>query len=130
MSSSVEPRDVRGWVLYDGSCGFCSRWVPFWKNTLARRGFDVALLQSEFVRERLGLSEDELLTDLRLLLADGGQVRGANVYRYITRRIWWATPVYLLAVCPGFRWVFDRGYLTFAKHRYRVSRVCRLPGHR
>lgn len=19
-----------GWVLFDGACGFCSWWVPFW----------------------------------------------------------------------------------------------------
>ena len=42
------------------------------------------------------------------------------------RRIWWARPLYLLAVAPGLRGLFDLGYRTFARHRYDVSRVCRL----
>ena len=71
-----------GWVLYDDSCGFCRRWVPFWAGTLRRRGFAIAPLQSEWVVKQLNVSRDELLFDLRLLLNDGSQVRGADVYRY------------------------------------------------
>lgn len=126
MSSSEQSSEIRGWVLYDGSCGFCSRSARFWKKTLAKRGIDMAPLQSEFVRERLELADDVLLSDFRLLLADGGQLVGADVYRYMMRRIWWAYPLYLLSVCPGLRRVFDWGYATFARHRYEVSRVCRL----
>ncbi len=33
-------------MLYDGSCGFCSRWVPLWERTLAKRGFLIAPLQA------------------------------------------------------------------------------------
>ena len=34
--SSAEP--VNGWVLYDGECGFCSRWLQL-PETLAKHGF-------------------------------------------------------------------------------------------
>ena len=68
-------------MLYDDSCGFCRRWVPFWRGTLERRGYSIAPLQSEWVRERLGLSGDELAEDLRLLFPDGRVTRGADVYR-------------------------------------------------
>ena len=27
-----------GWVLYDGGCGFCFRWVHFWEGVIGRRG--------------------------------------------------------------------------------------------
>jgi predicted DCC family thiol-disulfide oxidoreductase YuxK len=77
----------KGWILYDGSCGFCSKWIPFWKNTLAKRGFKIAPLQTDWVRQKLQLSEDELLRDLRLLLANGEQLQGAEVYRYAMKRI-------------------------------------------
>jgi len=117
-----------GWVLYDDSCGFCRRWIPFWAKTLRKRGFDIAPLQSEWVAERLNAPEEDLLFDLRLLLADGGQVRGADVYRYVMRRIWWAYPLYVLSVAPVLRLVFDRAYRTFANNRYFVSHACRLPG--
>jgi predicted DCC family thiol-disulfide oxidoreductase YuxK len=116
-----------GWVLYDDSCGFCRRWVPFWANTLRKRGFAIAPLQSEWVVQALSVPREDLLFDLRLLLADGEQVRGADVYRHVIRRIWWAYPLYLLSVAPLLRLVFDWAYRTFANNRHRVSRACRLP---
>ena len=115
-----------GWILYDGSCGFCRRWIPFWKGALQRRGFSIAPLQADWVRAKIQLSESELLHDLRLLLADGSQIRGADVYRYATRRIWWALPVYLFSITPGLRIIFDWGYRTFAANRFRVSTACGL----
>ena len=116
-----------GFVLYDNSCGFCRRWVPFWKTTLLKRGFAIAPLQSKWVLEQLKPSQQDLLFDLRLLLADGNQVRGADVYRYLMRRIWWAYPIFLLSAAPLLRNVFDWGYRTFANHRHLFSRACRLP---
>jgi hypothetical protein len=84
-----------GWILYDESCGFCRRWVPFWESTLQKRGFEIAPRQADWVREKLAMSDAELLQDLRLLLANGELVSGADTYRYAMRRIWWAYPIYL-----------------------------------
>jgi predicted DCC family thiol-disulfide oxidoreductase YuxK len=117
-----------GWILYDDSCGFCRRWVPFWKGTLRRRGFDIAPLQAEWVAAKLKIEGGEITEDLRLLLSDGKQVQGADVYRFAMKRIWWAYPLYLISVTPFLRNAFDRGYRTFAKHRHQVSRLCSLPG--
>ena len=119
---------IKGWVLYDGSCGFCSRWVPFWESTLRKRGFHIAPLQSDWVAGNCNLSQEELTSDLRLLLSNGEQLRGAEVYRYLMRRIWWATPVYLLSVLPLLRTLFNAGYRAFADNRYWISRTCHLPG--
>lgn len=119
---------TRGWLLYDGSCGFCRRWVPFWEKTLRKRGFAIDLLQSDWVRRELNAADDQLLQDLRLVLADGQQVLGADAYRYLMRRIWWAFPIYLLASAPLFDRIFDRGYRTFADNRYRISQRCGLEG--
>ncbi len=114
----------RGWILYDNSCGICRRWVPFWEKALLRRGFAVAPLQAPWVRERLGMTDAELLQDFRLLLADGRHLAGADVYRHATRCIWWAWPVHVFSVLPGARTVFDWGYRTFAANRYRLSAAC------
>ncbi len=116
-----------GWILYDGSCGFCARWVPFWRLTLERRGFGIAPLQTPWVAERLELPPDELVQDLRLLLADGMCIAGADAYRYVMRRIWWAWPVYLLASMPLLGKVFDWCYRKFALHRHTISKSCGLP---
>jgi predicted DCC family thiol-disulfide oxidoreductase YuxK len=118
---------VKGWVLYDDSCGFCRRWVPFWRATLERRGYSIAPLQSEWVREKLGLSAKELVDDLLLLSSAGKVTRGADVYRDVMRRIWWAYPLFLLSIAPGLRSLFDGGYRAFAKNRHRFSRACGLP---
>lgn len=122
--------EIIGWVLYDGTCGVCSRWVPFWENTLKKRGFRIAPLQADWVAEKFALSAQELTADFRLLLANGDKLAGADVYRYVMRRIWWAMPLYLLSILPIFRTLFDAGYRAFADNRYRISQTCRLPAAR
>lgn len=117
---------VAGWVLYDGACGICSRWVPFWNPTLERIGLGSAPLQSDWVIERTGLTPDMLVRDIRLLHSDGRLTSGTDVYRYVLRRRWWGWPLYALSVLPGGRQLFDRTYRTFARHRLRVSAACGL----
>jgi predicted DCC family thiol-disulfide oxidoreductase YuxK len=114
-------------VLYDDSCGFCRWWVPQWGEVLRKRGFGFAPLQSDWVQEIPEAASEEFLQDLRLLLANGVVVRGADVYRYVMRRIWWAYPLYALASAPVLRRVFDWGYRTFARNRYRISNTCMRP---
>ena len=115
-----------GWILYDDSCGLCRRWVPLWETTLRERGFGIAPLQSDWVRQRLG--SEGLLDDLTLLFEDGRDIRGADVYRFAMSRIWWARPLSVLASMPILRRVFDWGYRTFAANRHRLSRACRVDG--
>jgi predicted DCC family thiol-disulfide oxidoreductase YuxK len=117
---------VDGWILYDGACGICGRWVPWLAPALARVGLGTAPIQSPWVRERTSLETQALLTDLTLLFEDGRIVRGADTYRVAMRRLWWARPLYLLTVTPGLRPLFDRGCRAFARRRYDVSRLCRL----
>ncbi len=47
-----QPPAIKGWVLYDGDCGFCSSWVPRWTNVLRRRGIAIAPLQSILGRRK------------------------------------------------------------------------------
>ena len=106
-----------GWVLYDETCGVCSRWVPFWAPTLARLGLTVTPQQAPWVVSRLGLSPNAVLRDILLLFNDGRQIAGADVYRYVMRNIWWAYPLYVLSITPGLRQLFDLGYRVFADNR-------------
>lgn len=113
-------------MLYDAECGVCSRWVPFWAPTLARLGLGVASLQEPWVAAQLHAPREALLRDIRLLLADGQPIEGADVYRYVMRRLWWAYLLYVIAVAPGGRQLFDRAYRAFADRRLRISAACRL----
>jgi predicted DCC family thiol-disulfide oxidoreductase YuxK len=120
---------MTGWVLYDGSCGACSRWVPFWAPTLRQIDLGVAALQDPGVMERLNVAPEELLSDIRILFSDGRQLAGADVYRYVMRRVWWMYPVYLISVAPIARSIFDAAYRAFARHRHQISASCGLrPG--
>ena len=113
-------------ILYDGRCGFCLRWVKYWAGTLARRGFEIASLDEPWVAERLRMPHQELLTGIRLLRPAGRLISGAEVYLYVTRRIWWAWPFYAIFSLPGFNWLIHVGYGRFVRSRYCVSRACKL----
>jgi len=116
----------KGVVLYDGQCGFCSRWVRYWAGTLARRGFKIASLDEPWVAQKIKMPREELLTDIRLLTPSGALISGADVYLYVTRRIWWAWPFYAIFSLPGFNRLVHVGYRWFARNRYCVSRAYKL----
>ena len=119
-------RQPIGWVLFDSSCGLCSRWVPWWSPTFARLGLATAALQEPWITTHTQLSAEDLLRDISILMADGSLIRGADAYRWVLRRCWWGFPIWLLVVVPPGRWLFDLGYRLFARNRHRISATCRL----
>jgi predicted DCC family thiol-disulfide oxidoreductase YuxK len=124
-SKSGLPRE--GWILYDGGCGFCFRWVHLWKRVIERRGFALKDLQSASADRSLQLSQENLLDDIRVLTRTGKLESGANAYLFVARQIWWAWPFYGIFRLPGFNWLLWRGYRWFNRNRYRISRHCPLP---
>jgi predicted DCC family thiol-disulfide oxidoreductase YuxK len=120
--NAISTRDRRGMILYDGMCGFCARWVPFWEPTLWRAGFGTAPLQSAEFSGAIDLDAPESW-DLTLLLSDGRKLLGADAYREVMRRIPWAYPFYLLSIAPGLRPLFNLAYRTFSQNRYCISRM-------
>lgn len=115
-----------GWILYDGSCGFCSQWVSYWQGLLKTHGFDVVPLQEEWVRTKINEPEEALLSDIRLLTPSGEQIRGANVYRAVMRQVWWLYLFYIMSLLPIFKQLFNLGYTLFNKNRYKISKSCGL----
>jgi lipase maturation factor 1 len=124
-SPSTPPRE--GWILYDGECGFCFRWVHFWEKVVGRRGFALRGLQSAAADGSLQIPPENLLDDIRVLTCTGKLESGADAYLYLARRIWWAWPFYAIFSLPGFNWLLWRGYRWFNRNRYRISRHCQLP---
>lgn len=120
------PLTPLGWVLYDGACGFCCWWIPFWKKTINKTGYDIAPLQAKWVREQLNLPGELLNRDIVLLKQDGTKLIGADAYIFGMKTVWWSSPVGYLLGLPGFKrltWIF---YKVFNRNRFFVSRVCRL----
>lgn len=123
---TTQAADNQGWILYDAQCGICRTWVPRWQATLQRAGFGVAPLQSEWVAERTQLTEEELLSDFRLLLPDDSLVNGADAYRVILRQIWWAWPLAMIASIWPLSMLVNSLYRRIADNRHRLSKACRL----
>jgi predicted DCC family thiol-disulfide oxidoreductase YuxK len=116
-----------GWVLYDGGCGFCFRWVHFWEKVIERHGFALKDLQSAWEDGSLKRPQEKLLEDILVLTRDGKLESGADAYLFVARRIWWAWPFYAIFRLPGFNWILWHGYRWFNRNRYRISRHCPLP---
>jgi predicted DCC family thiol-disulfide oxidoreductase YuxK len=117
----------KGWILYDGGCGFCFRWVHFWEKVVERRGFAIKDLQSASADGSLQIPPEDLLDDIRVLTRAGKLESGADAYLYVARQIWWAWPFYAVFRLPGFNAVLRWGYRWFNRNRYRISRYCPLP---
>jgi predicted DCC family thiol-disulfide oxidoreductase YuxK len=92
---------LAGWVFYDAECPSCRRWIARFERTLTLRGFDIAPLQSAWVRECFDLPEAELFSRMRLLTRDGRDLAGADALAFIAGKIWWAWPVYAVSRLPG-----------------------------
>ena len=124
-SRAMPPRV--GWILYDGGCGFCFRWVHSWEKVIERRGFALKDLQSARDDGSLKIPQHNLLDDILVLSSDGKLQSGADAYLSVARRIWWAWPFYVIFRLPGFNWMLWQGYRWFNRNRYRISRHCPLP---
>src|SRR5258706_15733321 len=81
-----------GWVLYDGMCGFCSWWIPFWKKTINKTGYNIAPLQAGWVKEKLNVPEELVNKDIVLMFADGKKLVGADAYIFGMKKVWWSAP--------------------------------------
>lgn len=121
----VFPRDdVHGYVLYDGTCGLCSWWVPRMERVLASAGFAIAPLQKPWVSRAIALPADDLLRDIRIFLRDGSVISGADAYLYAIRRMKWLWPISALLSVPGLRWITWQVYKVINRNRFFISKLC------
>lgn len=119
----------KGWVLYDGECPLCRRWVGWVYRPLRRRGFKFATLQAPWVREKFKLKDNEPLREMRVITPDGRNFGGADALAELARAVWWAWPFYLSSLIPGTRAILRRGYEWIAQRRHCLGGACQLPGH-
>ena len=113
-------------VYYDADCGFCLAIVRRCERMLLRRRLVLVPLQSPGAARLLGVSDDDLLTEMRLRLADGTVFGGAAAVVEIARRIWWAWPLWALSSVPGAMSPLRALYRWVARNRYCVNGVCEI----
>jgi predicted DCC family thiol-disulfide oxidoreductase YuxK len=110
-------------LLFDSECPFCKREVEWLQRRdkhgrlgaidIAAPGFDPA---------RLGLSKERVHARLHGVAADGTVVEGMAAMRAAWRAagVGWAMAP---TGWPVLRWVFDLGYLVFARYRVPLGRL-------
>lgn len=119
---------IAGWVFYDGDCHLCCALARRVAAPLARRRFRLCPLQSPDAPRRLGLRGVDLFREMRLLLADGTNLGGADAVVELARRIWWVSPVWLLSRVPGVLVLYHLIYRAIAANRYCCQDTCNLNG--
>jgi predicted DCC family thiol-disulfide oxidoreductase YuxK len=120
-------RHARGWLFFDAQCGFCTRIARWLAPILYRRGLAVAPLQDPRVGALLGLSQAELLREMRFLLSDGSQYGGADAVVAVAREIRWSRPLVWLAKIPGMMPQLRAAYQWIAARRSCAAAACAHP---
>jgi alginate O-acetyltransferase complex protein AlgI len=95
---------------------------------LARRRFELLPLQNPWARARLGLSETDLSTEVRLVLPDSRILGGADAVIELSRNFWWGWPFWLAAGIPGVRSILRFGYRWIARRRNCIGGACAIEG--
>lgn len=117
ITESPEAVSFRGWIFYDAGCGSCRDLALRFEDVFAARGFHFEPLQCKWVPQRLNLTQEEALQEMRVLTAGGKVFGGADAVILLARQIWWAAPLAWLTRCPSVHSILQRLYRWVATHR-------------
>lgn len=123
-------KTFRGWVAYDAQCHFCRGTIERFGGLLQRHGWECLPLQTRWMGEKLGLSADSPLTEVKMLTTEGKIFGGAEVIFQITKTIWWAWPLYLMRRLPGINFLARNIYERIATKRHCLAGACVVKNHR
>jgi predicted DCC family thiol-disulfide oxidoreductase YuxK len=127
--TDTKSRHANAWLFYDADCAFCTRLAAWVAPILHRHGMALAPLQDPRVGPLLGLTQQELLREMKLLWSDGSQYGGADAILVIASTIWWARPLVWLSKVPGVPSLLHAGYRWVAARRSCAARnaACQVP---
>jgi predicted DCC family thiol-disulfide oxidoreductase YuxK len=113
-------------VFYDADCEICVNAARRFGRVLARRRFALVPLQIPGASAKLGIPDDQLLSEMRLLLRDGTAFGGAAAVVEIARRIWWAWPLWAFSRLPGAMRSMRAAYRWIARNRSCANGACEV----
>jgi len=114
-------------AYYDGDCRFCIALAKRFEGVLAKRDIALMPLQTEGTAALFGVTQDRLLTEMRLRLREGRMFGGADAVMEIARHIWWAWPLWALSRVPGAMRPMRVVYRWIARRRGCAGGVCERP---
>ena len=127
-TEAPEAAPAGGWIFFDEDCGFCRDLALRFGPVLAKRGFHFEPLQRKWVQERLNLTAEQALEEMRVLTSTGEVFGGADALIFLGRQLWWAAPFASLGHFAFVRALLDRSYRWIAAHRTcAINRSSRSP---
>jgi predicted DCC family thiol-disulfide oxidoreductase YuxK len=121
---AVTERPLQLTLLFDGTCGFCTRSVRLLKVLDRNRRVTAVPFQKRGVPASVGLTLEECETTAWAIAPDGGRYRGAEAVNAVVAAALGTTVPLLLYSLPGIRRLQDFIYYLVASNRSR------LPGDR
>jgi predicted DCC family thiol-disulfide oxidoreductase YuxK len=119
-----------GWIYFDAECRFCVAHRRRWGQVFESRGFVWLPLQTPGAAEQLGVTDQELRTEMWLQFADGRKFGGVDAWVVMLRRVWWLAPLGFVLALPGLNAAGRGFYRWIAKHRQCLGGACAIPAHR
>ena len=118
-------------ALYDGDCGFCTKWRDRMMRRDPRGAIEWLSVHDPTVATRFpGIDREDALRQMWVYAPDGSVHKGAEGWRVLFRVLDGLTWVAGLYRIPGVPFVMDRVYRQIAARRYRLScrgAACRAP---
>ncbi len=125
MTDKVTNPTKNGWVFYDAACPLCVAGVRRIGGVFTRRGFVWEPLQTLDAAARLRTSPVEISGEMKLLLADGRVIGGADAWAELFRSVWWLCPLGWLMRLPSLRELSHAAYRWMGRNRYCIGGICR-----
>jgi alginate O-acetyltransferase complex protein AlgI len=117
---------AKGWIFFDAECRFCVAGRRRWGRTFERRGFVWLPLQSPGTAERLGITHDQLMTEMWVLPVHGQPINGVGSWIELMRHVWWLWPLAFFLGLPGINHVGQVVYRWVARNRYCIAGRCEV----
>ncbi len=115
-----------GVIYYDGSCRLCVGMVERFAEVLGRYGWRFRALQELGTAARLGIDEEVLLEEVRVLLPDGRVLGGVDALLGIAAGIPGVRHLCVARRVPGMMHVLRAAYGWVAMHRHCAGGACRV----
>ena len=125
ITEAPEVLPAGGWIFFDEDCSFCRDLALRFEPLFTRRGFRFEALQRNWVQNRLNLTPEQALEEMRVLTSAGDVFGGADAVIFLVRQFWWAAPFASIARFGSVHALLDRSYKWVAAHR-----TCAIPGPR
>jgi predicted DCC family thiol-disulfide oxidoreductase YuxK len=126
ITEITDIKNTRGCVLFDAECLFCVRLAERFAPLLHRHGFALTPLQTPWVVNLLGRRRGNTWSEMLLLTTGGTTYGGADALIELTRKIWWARPLYWLSFVPGVKLGLRAAYAWIAHRRLCFGGACRV----